>query len=178
MPRRFFSRVSKQYNRNGEHPWYLKPFDFILEHPIYFAPTRRSVGGGVWLGIFYGLLPIPGQTPLAVLSAFVLRVNVPVAAITVWISNPLTFVPIFYLGYRIGAAILNIPAEPWPDEITLDWLTNELAIRWKPLIYGALILSTSAATAVYVAVNAIWQASTMIRYRRRHRRPRKTKRAT
>ncbi len=178
MPRRFFSRISKRYRRNKEHPWYLRPFDYILEHPVYFAPTRRSVAGGLWLGVFFGMLPVPGQTPLAVLSAFALRVNVPVAAITVWISNPVTFVPIFYLSYRIGTALMNIPAELWPDDISLDWLTNELAMRWKPLIYGSLVLATSAATAVYVLVNALWQASTMIRYRRRHRSPRKRNRAT
>lgn len=178
MPRRFFSHVSNQYRRNGEHPWYLKPFDYILEHPIYFAPTRRSVAGGLWLGVFYGLLPIPGQTALAIISAFALRVNVPVAAVTVWVSNPLTFVPIFYLGYRIGTALLNIPAEPLADEVTVEWLRDELALRWKPLIYGCLVLATSAATGAWVVVNAIWRVSTLIRYRGRHQRPGKTKRAT
>lgn len=177
MPRRFFSRVSKRFRRNKEHPWYLRPFDYILQHPVYFAPTRRSVGGGLWLGIFFGLLPIPGQTALALLSAFALRVNIPIAAITVWISNPVTFVPIFYLSYRIGTALLNVPAEPWPDEITLQGLGNELIIRWKPLIYGSLVLATAAATAAYAVVAAIWHASTLFRYRRRHRYSRKHNRA-
>ncbi len=58
-----------------------------------------------------GLLPIPGQTILAVLGALLLRVNLPVAAISVWITNPITFAPIFYLAYKIGAALLDLPIE-------------------------------------------------------------------
>jgi uncharacterized protein (DUF2062 family) len=170
MPRRFFSRISKQYRRNKVQPWYLRPFRYVLEHPVYFSPSRRSVGGGLWLGIFFGLLPIPGQTAAAILGAFLLRVNVPVAAITVWISNPLTFVPIFYLAYRLGAALMNIPPEPLPDEFSIAWLGDELALRWKPLVYGSFIMALSAASSVYLLVSAVWHVSTIYRYRRRHQR--------
>ena len=170
MPRRFFSKVSRQYrvkNENGDHPWYLKPFDYALAHPAYFAANRRSISSALWLGLFIGLLPIPGQTPLALLGAIALRVNVPLAAIAVWISNPVTFVPIFYLAYRLGATLLNIPPEPWPDQISWEWLTSEMAVRWKPLFYGSFIVATSVSSTVYVAVNFIWQVMTRNRYRTR-----------
>ena len=170
MPRRFFNRVSKHYRRNGAQAWYLHPFRYLLEHPVYFSATRRSVCGGLWLGIFFGLLPIPGQTAVAVLAAFLLRVNVPVAAITVWISNPLTFVPIFYLAYRLGAAMMNIPTEALPAEFTMAWLGDELALRWKPLILGSLIMGLSIASSVYLLVSGAWHVSTISRYRRRHKR--------
>ncbi|MEE8307405.1 MAG: DUF2062 domain-containing protein [Gammaproteobacteria bacterium] len=98
MPRRFFTNVSTRFKKKREHPWYLKPFDYVLAHPVYFSTTRRAVGGALWIGLFVGLLPIPGQTLVAVLAALWMRVNMPVAVITIWVSNPVTFVPIFYLA--------------------------------------------------------------------------------
>jgi len=153
-----------------DHPWYLRPFDYVLAHPVYFSATRRGVGGGLWLGLFVGLLPIPGQTIIAVLAAILLRVNVPVAAISIWISNPITFVPIFYLAYKIGAALLDIPIEAVPAEATWDWVTDEIALRWKPLFVGSLFLAVSVASTAYLIFSIVWHISTVHRYRRRHSR--------
>ncbi|MGI9290820.1 MAG: DUF2062 domain-containing protein, partial [Gammaproteobacteria bacterium] len=141
-----------------------------LEHPVYFSTTRRSVGGGLWLGLFVGLLPIPGQTILAVLAALWLRVNIPVAAIVLWISNPLTFVPIFYLAYRMGALMLNIPTESVPAEFTMDWVSQELASRWKPLAVGSFVMALSVSSTAYFLVSVVWHISTILRYRKRHTR--------
>jgi uncharacterized protein (DUF2062 family) len=170
MPRRFFTHISTRFRKKRDHPWYLKPFEYVLAHPVYFATTRRSVAGGLWIGLFIGLLPIPGQTLVAVLAALWMRVNVPVAAITIWISNPVTFVPIFYLAYQLGALLLNIPTEPLPPEPTLAWVIQELAIRWRPLALGSLIIALSVSSTAYLLVSAIWHVSTISRYRRRHSR--------
>jgi len=170
MPRRFFTRFSKRYRMKKNHPWFLRPFDYVLSHPVYFSASRRGVGGGLWLGLFVGLLPIPGQTILAVLGALLLRVNLPVAAIAIWISNPITFVPIFYLAYKIGATILGLPIEAIPTEPSWDWVTEEIALRWKPLIYGSLIMAVSVASTVYLIFSVVWHVLTVYRYRRRHQR--------
>ena len=170
MPRKFFTRISTRFRKKKDHPWYLRPFEYILAHPVYFSATRRSVGGGLWVGVFVALLPLPGQTLVAVIGAILLRVNVPVAAITVWISNPITFVPIFYLAYRIGALLLNIPVEVFPDELSLAWLSEELALRWKPLALGSLIMAISISSTVYLLVSVVWHISTVRRYRKRHQR--------
>mgnify|MGYP001824037678 CR=1 FL=1 len=178
MPRRFFTRLSRQYRQKQDHPWYLRPFDYALAHPAYFSATRRSVSSALWLGLFLGLLPIPGQTMIALLGAIAMRINIPIAAIAVWISNPLTVVPIFYLAYRLGATILNIPPEPVPDDITMEWLSGELAEIWKPLFYGSFIIASSVASTVYVVVNLIWQIMTRKRYRLRRQNRRFTRKPT
>ena len=170
MPRKFFTRVSARYRKKKVHPWYLRPFEYILAHPAYFSATRRSVGGGLWVGIFIGLLPIPGQTVVAVIGSILLRVNVPIAAVTVWISNPITFVPIFYLSYRIGAILLDIPTETFPDELSWAWLSEELVARWKPLALGSFIMALSVSSTVYLLVSVSWHVSTVRRYRSRHNR--------
>jgi uncharacterized protein (DUF2062 family) len=170
MPRKFFTKVSRRFRMKKEHPWYLRPFNYVLTHPVYFSATRRTVGGGLSLGLMIGLLPIPGQTILAVLGALLLRVNLPVAAIAVWVTNPVTFVPIFYLAYKIGAAFLDLPIEAVPAEISWAWLTEGIALRWKPLFVGSLVMAVSVASTTYVLFSAVWHISTVYRYRRRHQR--------
>ncbi len=172
MPRRFFSRLTRRFDPKKEYPWYLKPFEFLLTHPVYFAAGRRSVSGGIALGVFIGLLPIPGQTALAILGALLLRVNLPLAALSVWISNPLTFGPIFYFAYRIGTILLDIPAEAVPVEPSmswLNWLSEEITLRWRPLAWGSLLIATSAASVAYLTVSTLWHILTLQRYRVRHR---------
>ena len=168
MPRRFFKRITARFQQGKNQHSIIRPLEFVLAHPVYFSPTRRSVGGGLWIGLFLGLLPIPAQTVLAILGAVWLRVNVPVAAIAVWISNPLTFVPIFYLAYKIGAVLLDIPPETFPTELSWAWLSEEIALRCKPLALGSFIMATSVSSTVYLVVSAVWHISTLHRYRHRH----------
>lgn len=166
MPRKFFRRVSMQYPRKDAHA-YLGRFQKLLHHPTYFAANRRSVTGGLWVGIFVGLLPIPGQIITAVISALVLRVNLPIAVISVWISNPLTFLPIYYFEYRLGAMILNVPVQDISIELSWQWLTNGLMLIWKPFLLGAFVSATVGATLAYVALNLLWRWSTIARYKKR-----------
>ncbi|MBT8422499.1 MAG: DUF2062 domain-containing protein [Gammaproteobacteria bacterium] len=176
MPRRFFSRISKRFDPKKKSSWYLRPFSYLLNQPVYFSAGRRAVSGGMAIGVFIGLLPIPGQTPLALFAALMLRVNLPLAAISVWISNPLTFVPIFYFAYRIGAAMLNIPAETMPESPSWAWVSEEIALRWRPLLYGSILIATSLASITYLLVSTIWHVTTFQRYRARHRKKREESR--
>lgn len=171
MPRRFFSRLSRRYSQKKEYSWYLKPFEFLLSHPIYFSASRRAVSGGIALGLFLGLLPIPAQTLLAISGALLLRVNLPLAALAVWISNPLTFVPLFYFAYRIGAVLLDIPVESIPPEPSIHWVGEEIALIWRPLLYGSILIATSAASIAYLGISMLWHVLTLRRYRKRHIRP-------
>jgi uncharacterized protein (DUF2062 family) len=167
MPRRFFRRISVRY-KGKDQPWYLHPFRFVLTHPVYFSANRKAVTGGLWLGLFIAFMPLPGHTMLAILAALLLRVNLPVAAVAVWVTNPLTVVPVFYMAYRLGCAVLNIPVELIPEDVSWSWMTNELNEIWKPLWYGSLILGIATASAAYIAINVLWRVSTIYRYRRRH----------
>jgi len=168
MPRKFFRRVSRRYPRNQPHA-FLGPFRNLLHHPLYFAANRRSVTGGLWVGLFIGLLPLPGHIILAVVWALILRVNLPVAAVSVWVSNPLTFLPICYFEYRLGAMILQVPVRNIHIELAWRWLTHGLIEIWKPFLLGAFVSATVGATLAYVAVNLLWRQSTISRYRKRRK---------
>ncbi|MFQ5633890.1 MAG: DUF2062 domain-containing protein [Gammaproteobacteria bacterium] len=167
MPRRFFRRVSRSYLRK-ERPWYLKPFDALFAHPTFLSVSRRSVTGGLWIGLFVGLLPIPGQTALALLLALLLRVNVAIAAVTTLVTNPLTMGPIFYSAYGLGRLILDIPPQPFQIDLSWDWVSTHFIEIGKPLLLGSFITATVVASTCYVLVSVVWRLTVAARFRRRH----------
>ena len=61
-----------------------------LHDPELWHLTRHSTAGGLSVGLFMAFMPIPFQMLLAAPAAILLRVNLPIAAVSVWISNPLT----------------------------------------------------------------------------------------
>jgi uncharacterized protein (DUF2062 family) len=166
MPRQFLRRISRQYRRN-KTAWYLRPFGGMLGHPMYFAVNRRSVTGALAIGVFISMLPVPGHTPIAVVIALLTGVNLGVAALAAWINSPLTLIPVFYFEYRLGALLLGLPPQEWPQAVSWEWLEAQLALLWKPLFLGAFIVASLTTVLVFVAVNAVWRWSSARRLRRR-----------
>lgn len=87
-------------------------FRFFYEralHPILrINDSPQAIAGGVALGILVGFTPTVGiQMIIAVFLGTLLRVNRIAAGAMVWISNPLTFVPMYYCDYRLGTLFLG-----------------------------------------------------------------------
>ena len=60
------------------------------------------------VGIFSGCFPFFGlQTLMGVFLAKIFKGNSIFAALGTWISNPFTYVPLYYLNYRLGSLLLN-----------------------------------------------------------------------
>jgi uncharacterized protein (DUF2062 family) len=167
MPRKFFRRVSSGYLRN-ERPWYLKPFDAIFAHPTFFTVNRRSIAGAIWIGLFVGMLPVPGQTIIALLIAFLLRTNIAIAAVATWVTNPVTMFPIFYFEYILGTIILDLPPQDFFIELSWEWVTGGFLAIWKPLLLGSFIVATLISSITYIIVSTTWRIIVAARYRRRH----------
>jgi len=71
------------------------------------SPSQRALGFGV--GIFSGCFPFFGlQTLMGVFLAKIFKGNSILAAVGTWISNPFTYVPLYYFNYRVGSLVLNI----------------------------------------------------------------------
>ncbi len=69
-------------------------------------PSQRALGFAV--GIFSGCFPFFGfQTFMGVFLAKIFKGNSLLAALGTWISNPFTYVPIYYFNYRVGSLLLN-----------------------------------------------------------------------
>ena len=86
------------------------------------SPSQRALGFGV--GIFSGCFPFFGlQTLIGVFLAKIFKGNTILAAVGTWVSNPFTYVPLYYFNYRVGSLLLNT------DQVVVDFThitTNEL----------------------------------------------------
>ncbi len=76
-------------------------------HKDLLSLQQKPLSRGLAIGIFCALLPMPFQMVPAIIMCWIGFANIPIAILCVWISNPLTYAPIFYLCYQIGA-LLNI----------------------------------------------------------------------
>ena len=71
---------------------------------------------GLALGIFVGFLPIMGiQMVVVSLIAIPLRANLKGALVGVWMSNPLTFIPLYYGNYLFGRMFVSTQAVGWKE---------------------------------------------------------------
>ena len=72
-----------------------RPFRYLYLRFIRLRGTAEEVARGMALGVFIGLTPTMGiQMPLAFFFAMLLKENKIAAVIGVWISNPMTAIPI------------------------------------------------------------------------------------
>src|SRR5262245_58835038 len=178
MPRKHFrkflpSHESIQSNR------YIGFFGPALRHPGLWHLNRRSVAGGVAVGMFCGLLPAPLQMLTAALAAVVLRVNLPVAVACTLYTNPFTIVPLYYVAYKLGLLVTGSSAHEFPiPELDLAWsnlgewiptLARWMAAMGKPFLLGLGLLAAILAVSGYVAVLGAWRVSVAAAWRRRHK---------
>jgi uncharacterized protein (DUF2062 family) len=153
-----------------------------LHHPRVWHLSRRGVALGCAIGVFFGLLIPVAQIPLSAGMAIALRANLPAAVGSTLVSNPLTFGPLYYAAYRLGAALTGETARPVAEaelaqtgEGVLGWLESwwhRVASLGKPLIVGLGTMATTLALATYFAILGLWRAATVLAWRRRARRDR------
>jgi uncharacterized protein (DUF2062 family) len=161
---------------------YLAFFGSTLKHPNLWHLNRRSVAGGVAVGMFCGLVPGPLQMLTAALFAVILRVNLPVAVVCTWYTNPFTIVPLYYLAYKLGRYVTGgeadgVPAPELDFELSnigswLSMLFDWMAAMGKPFLLGLLLLATILAVVGYFAALAAWRLSVAAAWRKRARRRR------
>lgn len=156
MPRRFIKRYLPDHGKFREHP-HLRRFGARLQDGNLWHLNRRSVSGGVALGLFCALLPVPLQMLVAGGLAIWLRVNLPIAVVLVWITNPLTIGPVWYVSYRVGAWLLDLPPRQVDFGLSLDNLLTTLQEVWKPLLLGSTVLGALLALLGFLLVRLGWR---------------------
>ena len=176
--RKFIRKHLPDHATVVQNRW-LKPFSGWLHHPNLWHLHRRSVAGGVAVGMFCGLIPGPLQMISAAMCAVLLRVNLPVAVITTLYTNPMTIVPLYALAYGLGAwvsgaqGITVATSFSFPEMQWNNW-TNELA-NWlvalgKPFLIGLPLLAVCLAVAGYFVVRVAWRVAVVLRWRARRQR--------
>ncbi len=147
---------------------YLGIFGKLLHDPNLWRLNRHSVSGAFAVGLFVMYLPPLGQVFIAGALAIYFRVNLPISATLVWISNPLTIPPMFYFAYLVGCWILGIPAAGFKVQFWLDW-HNWLSVL-GPLMLGSVICGAICSIIGYLTIQILWRWSLVRQIRRRRER--------
>ncbi len=135
----------------------------VLERELWRF-TRRSVPRGVALGLLVGILLPLAQIVFAAILSMTVRANVPVAALTTFVTNPFTTPFIWAGAYQVGALIMHISplAHGGPVDrlmnvtdvwAVLQWLTQE----GKVLALGLVVVAVVAAAIGYLGASFGWQ---------------------
>ncbi len=155
----------------------LRPVAHRVLAPELWRFTRRSVPRGVALGMVAGFLFPVAQIAIAAVFALPFRANVPVAALTTFITNPLTTPILWIMAYQIGAWLLRtdvpILTQPAAEAATgwLQWATQALHWLWDkgPAFGVGLIVMTAGASIVGYALSALgWRLWIARKWRHRH----------
>lgn len=130
-------------------------------HPKVWKSDKRSIAGGLALGLFVAFLPIPiFQMLLVACAAILWQLNLPLALAACWVTNPFTAVPIFVTAHRFGKLLLThhphtvqfvnlfVPAGKKAGTIIREGIY---------LTTGSLIFAVLAALMGYLAVQLLWK---------------------
>ena len=121
-----------------------------------------------FVGLFVAFMPLPGQMIIAAFFCVWLRCNLPLAIGLVWITNPVTMPAIFYLSYRVGALIIDIPVQSVEFELSFSWLASELIHIWRPFLLGSLICGFFFGALGYFIISILWRMRVSRQWRKRN----------
>lgn len=176
MPRRFFKRVLPDPHKI-QNASYMRPLKVFAQNRQLWTTRRRNIVWGLAIGIFCGFQPIPAHTMLAVILAIWIKANLPMAVAATLFNNPLTMVPMYYLGYEVGCKLLGVPdlALP-PDASKMEWVKGLLANSWQPFYLGCFVTGLVLAIIGAVGLNQFWKWAVLKKRRNRLLRTNESKR--
>lgn len=135
----------------------------LLRSILMLDDTPHSVALGTAIGMFVGMTPTVGtQMIIVIVVAFLTRpffsFNRIAAVLTVYVTNPLTIIPIYWFNFKVGTwfipsavtyddfvAIVQFDShEKWYARVML--LVRDLG---APLLVGCLIVAIVSSVATY-----------------------------
>lgn len=165
--------AKKHFQRFLPHPKtirenkYLKIFGKTLHSPNLWLLNRYSVATAFSIGLFVAYIPLPGHMILAALLAILLRANLPVSMVLIWIVNPLTMIPIFGFGLTVGAKTLGVQLNNLHFHSLSFSMLNEI---WQPLFVGCILCGTVLAILGNIFVRLFWRYSVVKSWQKRRAR--------
>lgn len=175
MPRKLFKRYAPDPNSIRSHHS-LQWLGSSLESPNIWHMNKQSVARAFFIGLFVAFLPVPMQMVLAALGSLWVHANLPISVALVWITNPLTFAPMFFFAYKVGAAVLQIETNIRESALSGSNITEQLSLIWQPLLLGSLICGLCSGLIAYIVIGQVWRWHVSKQWQQRklkHRRKRK-----
>jgi uncharacterized protein len=158
---------------------FIRPFaDRVLRSELWRF-TRRSVPRGVALGLLVGIIVPFAQILFAALLSVTVRANVPLAALTTFVTNPFT-TPLIWVGaYWVGGWLLRVDAATVVAPVNtaiqetdlqrfLEWLTGATMVT----AFGLIVIAVIAAAISYLLSGVAWRVFIGRKWHRRRARRR------
>lgn len=164
---KFISQTFKSYMRRIR--------EFCVYKVLHADDPPHRLALGIAVGMFVTFMPLIGlQMLVSFFLAWLLRANKLVGIPLVWLSNPVTIVPIYYPCYLLGCKLLGTSvvrddwarveaswteiqenaAATWLEKVEF-WWDSIIGIVW-PLSVGCLIVGlTAGVLSYYVSLFAI-----------------------
>lgn len=182
---RHYRKLVFNFYRRFRHPRRLKGNRLLKWFSLHFLdktvwkPTRHTFAGGLAVGLFVMSLLIPGQMPLAIVIAAVLRVNIPIAIMACWITNPVTMTPAAWWEIELGNWIMHKLGIGTPPSLEWNVLKQQLHAAhsfmdyfrifrpWAGSVYlGGIVTGTILAPIGYALSYLLWDLMLMMTHRR------------
>jgi len=159
----------------GKREKRLRSFRDYVRIIVHQREAPDAIALGVCIGLFAGLSPLYGlQIAVAFLLALLLRGSKIAAILSVWVTNPLTMIPIYSFTYWVGSKILSSPVREKSFREFIRYCIRHL--RWEkadeartviaevlrlgrdilpPLFVGGLAVAALSSLIVYPLVKKI-----------------------
>ncbi len=166
MPRKFIKKCMPNHDVIKRQKA-LKIFGNVLYNPNLWCLNRRSAAGAFAVGLFMAFVPLPSQMIMSAGIAIALGVNLPLSVALVWITNPITMPFIFYIAYKLGAWLLNIPPQNFHFELSWDFLAHQMGTIAPPFLLGCAVCAVVASVVGYFGIRGLWRYSVVRSWQRR-----------
>ncbi|RZG80107.1 DUF2062 domain-containing protein [Acinetobacter sp. WCHAc060033] len=157
---------------------FMKIFGNKALSPMLWYVNRKSISKAMFIGTFWGILPIPFHTVLIVFTILIFEANLPIGLLLSWIMNPLTIVPILFLAFWIGSKIYHVHMINKDMLIgvfhqIINWIKNfghghiDLSLA-KILATGLLIEALVFAALLFIITRIYWRWSVVKKWNNRN----------
>lgn len=163
-----FGSSSSSSNARKLRGWrrYLR---YIYFRFIRLRGSSAAIARGLAAGVFAGCFPLFGlQTLIGITIAAVVRGNKFVAAAGTWVSNPLTYLPIYAFNLALGQHLLGQEAVVLTEHFDLDSFEGFMdagRALITSLLMGSFVVGAIAAVISYGL--GLWLAQSLRRRRSR-----------
>ena len=150
--------ISPKSNRQKKHRrnrfWFKRYFRFLFLRFLRLRGKPKTLSRGLAVGVFAGFFPFFGlQTFIGIFLATLFRGSKVAAVAGTWISNPLTYLPIYLFNYKVGKFLLRIESQP------INQLDLESFSKLKELgstvaatfIFGCFVVGLIAGLIAYIS---------------------------
>lgn len=157
--------------RDSDTRWWTSP-GRLVQRVLTLDDTPHSIALGTAIGMFVGLTPTVGIQMMVVLAIAAItqrlfHFNRLAGVITVYVSNPLTIVPLYAAFYYIGSLMVDAPMSPAEFQERFEQTLNQgwqgwfaplqfifAEVAW-PMVAGSLLLATLCSIPTYPIVKRL-----------------------